>query len=660
MTTLCFQTLAIPGANWGIKNCLPDIYNNASLHSRVRCSQRITPEEKDTFDKHRIHTVLPYTQQSIYDRARDTQHFTAAVLENEYLVATFLPELGGRLWSLYHKKEQRELLYVNDVFQPSNLGQRNAWFAGGVEWNCGIRGHSPLTCSPLFAQKAVNQAGEPVLKMFAYERITGVVYSICATLKGDALLLENTIENTAPEDKWTYWWSNIAVEEHEKTRVLVPAEETFYCGYLEGVHVLDSGAYPYSRQMQEADLSYPSTYIQTWDMFYKVPDREDKWVAAVEADGKGLVQYSTPELHGRKLFAWGSHPGGRNWNQWLSEKGTPYIEIQAGLRKTQQEVVRLPGNSKIQWMEGYSLVSGRADVLHGENYRNAVAEIASGIHQRIAELNGADFALVSEEPPVVHGSGWGALENLLRQKPISESCRFSQEDMGEEQQDWLFLREHQRLPDHAPTDLVSSYVCGDIWREALEAVPEKGWYEYYHLGVLYYEMRDMEKAEQAFRASVAAQENPWALRCLGRMAGYLQKDWKQAAEDMRRAVELKPDYLPLLMECAAALLENGQCEEWIRLYQGLDPENQNNGRLQMLLAVAYTRTDRLEEAQAILTPQLCVPDIKEGEYSISHYWVELHQRILARDKGIPLGTLSDAEVLEYYPLPKEMDFRQDI
>lgn len=660
MTTLCFQTIEIPGANWGIQNCLPDIHNNASLHSRVRCSERLTEADKDTFDKHRIHTVLPYTLQSIYDRSRDMQKFTAAVLENEYLIATFLPELGGRLWSLYHKKEKRELLYVNDVFQPSNLGQRNAWFAGGVEWNCGIRGHSPLTCSPLFAQKALNQAGEPVLKMYEYERITGVVYQICATLKEDALLLENTIENTAAEDKWTYWWSNIAVEEHEKTRVLVPAEQTFYCGYLEGVHVLDAGAYPYSEQMQEADLSYPSSYVQTWDMFYKVPGEADKWVAAVEADGKGLVQYSTPELHGRKLFAWGSHPGGRNWNQWLSEKGTPYIEIQAGLRRTQQEVVRLPGHSKIRWMEGYSLVSGDPETLHGHNYTAAVAEIGPGIHQRIAKLDEKDFALVEEQPPVVHGAGWGALENLMRREPISEQCHFTQEDLGEEQQDWLCLRQTGKLPSHAPADLIVSYVSGDSWRELLEAVADKGWYEYYHLGVLYYEMKDIEKAEWAFRESTAAAENPWALRCLGRIAGYIHKDWKKAADYMRKAVAYKPDYLPLLMECAAALLESGEYDAWIDMYQQLDGDNQQNGRLRMLLAVAYTRTDRLEEAKAILNPQLCVPDIKEGEYSISHYWVELHERILARDEGIPLGTLRDEEILKRYPLPKEMDFRQDI
>ena len=48
------------------------------------------------------------------------------VLENDKLIATFLPEQGGRLWSLKNKATGKEVLYKNPVFQPANLGIRNA------------------------------------------------------------------------------------------------------------------------------------------------------------------------------------------------------------------------------------------------------------------------------------------------------------------------------------------------------------------------------------------------------------------------------------------------------------------------------------------------------------------------------------------------------
>ena len=71
------------------------------------------------------------------------------------------------------------------------------------------------------------------------------------------------------------------------------------------------------------------------DYFYKIPKESEKWIAAVDPDGTGLLQYSDSPLKGRKLFLWGKNVGGRHWNEFLSQKGESYIEIQAGLMNTQ-------------------------------------------------------------------------------------------------------------------------------------------------------------------------------------------------------------------------------------------------------------------------------------------------------------------------------------
>lgn len=52
-----------------------------------------------------------------------------------------------------------------------NLALRNAWFAGGVEWNIGIRGHSHFTCFPLFTRKVIGELGHEILRMYEYEEI---------------------------------------------------------------------------------------------------------------------------------------------------------------------------------------------------------------------------------------------------------------------------------------------------------------------------------------------------------------------------------------------------------------------------------------------------------------------------------------------------------
>jgi hypothetical protein len=102
--------------------------------------------------------------QNLYNRKRQPRTFKTAVLENRHLCATFLLEMGGRLWSIVDKRTGRELLYKNPVFQPANLGARDAWFSGGVEWNIGTVNHSAQLCEPIFAARLQKADGTPVLQ----------------------------------------------------------------------------------------------------------------------------------------------------------------------------------------------------------------------------------------------------------------------------------------------------------------------------------------------------------------------------------------------------------------------------------------------------------------------------------------------------------------
>ncbi|MBQ1244764.1 MAG: DUF5107 domain-containing protein [Clostridia bacterium] len=651
MTELRFEEYRMNGASLGEESALPDIHVNAYIRSHIEVSDKISGEDARYIGKGMISTLLPYRIQDGYNRKREERPYYAAILENEFLRATFLPELGGRLWSLYDKVEKRELLYCNDVFQPANLALRNAWFSGGVEWNVGIKGHNPLTSSPLFTLKCENSAKEPVLRMYEYERIRGVVYSLDAALKDSALLVTVTIENKRNTNTPMYWWSNIAVPETSGCRVLAPAKETFYCGYTNGGYFLDKAPMPV---LDGVDITYPENSPRSRDFFFDIPDEDNKWIAAVDSNGKGLLHLSDPILRGRKLFVWGNHTGGRHWNEWLSDKAGGYVEIQAGLLKTQLEHFVMPANSTISFQECYTALSMDPKLAFGE-YSSAVLGVSGIVKSRMQLLDRKATDVRSRGDIVSYGSGWGALEEKIRHTSISANCEFPEDSMGKDEKEWLSIFEGRAISEHMPNEPVSSFAVDPIWLSILEKRENRDWYLECQLGVIRYALDDIEGAKTAFISSYEKMPNAWALRNLAMIEKNIERDIASASVHIKEAHALLPEYRPLTVECAEILIGAEKSNEWIGVYESLSPNLRADGRLTMLYGAALARLGEYRRAANVVTEGLLVPDIKEGEYSLSEIWIEIYSGILAKEKGVKTPT--PEEVLAAYPLPRALDFR---
>ena len=152
------------------------------------------------------------------------------------------------------------------------------------------------------------------------------------------------VRNPDPEPKPLYWWTNIAAPEEPGVRVLarrLQAWRTEYDGSITGVDIPFADA--------ATDVSYPLPAQRAADYFFQVPSEARPWIAAVQADGCGLIQTSTAQLCGRKLFCWGTATGGRRREEWLCGPGARYLEIQAGLATTQLEHLRMEARAEISW-----------------------------------------------------------------------------------------------------------------------------------------------------------------------------------------------------------------------------------------------------------------------------------------------------------------------
>ena len=133
---LSFGEREILAGDFGVQADIPDIYGGGILQNNLIFN---LSEEDEIFEGYgRRKNSFPYNHYLSYTRTLSPKKFKTAVLENQYIKAVFLPELGGTLWELYDKKTGKNLLYTNDVIRYSNLAICNAWFSGGVEWNINI------------------------------------------------------------------------------------------------------------------------------------------------------------------------------------------------------------------------------------------------------------------------------------------------------------------------------------------------------------------------------------------------------------------------------------------------------------------------------------------------------------------------------------------
>lgn len=113
MSELRFEKIKIIGAELGEESCVPDLLGEHILQN----SLKFRLDEKDEIYEGygRRKNAYPYRQYNNYTREVKERVCEAAVLENRFLKAVFLPEYGGRLWELWDKKTEKNLLYTNDM-----------------------------------------------------------------------------------------------------------------------------------------------------------------------------------------------------------------------------------------------------------------------------------------------------------------------------------------------------------------------------------------------------------------------------------------------------------------------------------------------------------------------------------------------------------------
>lgn len=549
-------------------------------------------------------TAYPYTQQNAYCDEKE-QPVSVAILENDYLYAEFLPDFGGRLWKLYDKKKETNILYTNDVIRFRNLSIRNAWFSGGVEWNCGIIGHTPFTCSPMYCAEVKGKDSQEVLRFYEFERVRGIYYQMDFWLEENRLMVAVRIENPNDEVVPMYWWSNMATPEFEGGRVIVSACDAYNnsdgIGIKKSPIPIDNGI----------DVSYPQNIPDTIDYFYDIDLHEQKFIANVNADGNGLLQWSSHNLKGRKLFSWGHRKGSKHWQKMLTDKAGDYVEIQAGLGKTQYECLPMPPKTSWSFIECYALADIGKETVKGE-YKELVEAVkkqisehgnSDALDKRLSQVEN-DISL-QKGKIIYKGSGMGSLGKLFCGGE-SEHLEFIPD---EECEYWNALADGKE-PE---TDIIS-FPYGENAQLLLENNTNLcDWRINYQLALISYDKRDFKTAKEQCEKSMILENNIQNKYLYGFILYQLEDE--RYIYYLKKCISSAPNTYSICERVLRLLIEDEKYCETIDLFSKIDSKLQDNARLRMYLSLAYLKAGNAEKANEILTENggLNLLDFREGD-----------------------------------------------
>jgi tetratricopeptide (TPR) repeat protein len=357
--------------------------------------------------------VYPYPMQDDVTDELTEREFTAVILDNGLLRVTVLPEFGGHIHSVRDLKNDREVFYRNEPLKFGLIALRGAWYSGGLEFNFPQVGHTVTTNDPLPWHLTENPDGSVTLSVGTIERLTRMAWTASVTLRPNDWRLHTRIWlfNRTPFWHRIYFWTNVAVPARNDFRFLLPCTQVF--SWWWGARGIAN--FPIQ---DGTDLSRYTTHKRPTDLFAK--DLRADWFGCYyeELDYGVLHHANRFEVHGRKLWTWGTADDGRVWTNLLCDEGKPYCEIQSG-RFVHQGVHRLmPPRAVETWSEAWFPVWGLGGVLHASD------EIAVNAQRSGSQLRLKFFALVPmDDATVTVRQGEKVLErtqvNLLAGEPVA-------------------------------------------------------------------------------------------------------------------------------------------------------------------------------------------------------------------------------------------------
>src|SRR6266568_2035983 len=311
---------------------------------------------------------LPFTDR-IAEKPVDRK-WKAVWIENEFIRAMVLPEIGGRIHVLQDKSNGYDLIYNQPVIKPALVGLAGPWMSGGIEFNW-PQHHRPATFLPTHFQIEEHPDGSKTIWCSDHDPMTRMkgMHGVCLHPGKAYLELKVRAYNRTPFVQTFLWWANVGTRVHEAYQSFFPPDVYYVADHARrsmSEYPLCKGVYygvDYGKRGREGipanevpsqfvpplcttsrvkrssssprylpnDLSFYAN-IPTPCSFMCMGSKEDFFGGYDYLAQAGIIHYADHHIApGKKQWTWGNHPFCYACDRNLTDEDGPYIELMAGV-----------------------------------------------------------------------------------------------------------------------------------------------------------------------------------------------------------------------------------------------------------------------------------------------------------------------------------------
>ena len=281
------------------------------------------------------------------------EKYQAVFVDSRYFKLTYIPELGGRFFSVYDKVHHRQMFYRNDVIKPTQFNPRFTWPQSGIELTGPYDAHS-LTWKgePYWSHTILKHKDGSVSVLLGEEDAfyhMDVTYTATLYPNVDAMEISTFCYNGTDGQKPQMLWSNAAFPVTPKTRFLYPMTQTV--GHTTGV----VSPWPIYNGV---DLSWAHNNMHMLGVFGI--DSFDNYGGSYEFDHDyGVFRYADRRVvQGMKMWTFGFGPGSSEVEHSYTDKAGPYFEAQSGRMVWDGHYEWVYPHEVEQWHEWWVPVAG--------------------------------------------------------------------------------------------------------------------------------------------------------------------------------------------------------------------------------------------------------------------------------------------------------------